>query len=308
MAGVIDGVNQRTRLVGENRFEMLLFSLGNKQKYGINVFKVQEVIQCPQLTAVPNSHRIVRGIANMRGKTIPILDLSMAIGLKPISNTKDRYVIITEYNRSVQGFLVNSVDRIVNLTWTEILPPPKGLGTENYMTAVTKIDDKLVEIIDVEKVLVDIGGLVIVVKDDAPVSSLSNKKIKVLVADDSLVARKQIKSTMDKVGLETALAKNGREALEMLLATNVNNTAGTAPFDFLISDIEMPEMDGYTLTTEVRSHEKLKGLPVMLHTSLSGTFNGDMVKKVGADRFVAKFNADDLAKLVRELLLEKGLI
>jgi two-component system, chemotaxis family, chemotaxis protein CheV len=308
MAGVIDGVNQRTRLVGENRFEMLLFSLGNKQKYGINVFKVQEVIQCPPLTAVPNAHRIVRGIANMRGKTISIMDLSMAIGLKPISDTKNRYVIITEYNRSVQGFLVNSVDRIVNLTWKEILPPPKGLGTENYMTSVTKIEDKLVEIIDVEKVLAEIGGLTLAIKDDAPVSSVSTKKIKVLVADDSLVARKQVKATMDKIGLETMLAKNGREALDMLLATNVNNTDGTAPFDFVISDIEMPEMDGYTLTTELRSHEKLKSLPIMLHTSLSGTFNSGMVKKVGADRFVAKFNADDLAKLVKELLLEKGLI
>ncbi len=308
MAGVIDGVNQRTRLVGENRFEMLLFSLGNKQKYGINVFKVQEVILCPPLTSVPNSHRIVRGIANMRGKTISILDLSMAIGLKPISDIKNRYVIITEYNRTVQGFLVNSVDRIVNLTWKEILPPPKGVGAENYMTSVTKIDDKLVEIIDVEKVLAEVCCPSIIVNDESSVTPVGAKKIKILVADDSLVARKQVKATLDKIGVETELAKNGREALDMLLATNVNISDGVAPFDVVISDIEMPEMDGYTLTTEIRSHEKLKSLPVMLHTSLSGTFNSGMVKKVGADRFAAKFNADDLAKLVKELLQEKGLV
>jgi two-component system chemotaxis response regulator CheV len=308
MAGVIDGVNQRTRLVGENRFEMLLFSLGDKQKYGINVFKVQEVIQCPSLTVVPNSHHIVRGIANIRGKTMSILDLAMAIGLKPITDIRNRFVIITEYNRSVQGFLVNSVDRIVNLTWKEIMPPPKGVGAENYMTSVTKLDGKLVEIIDVEKVLAEVNRQPINVKDEDPVTGVEDKKIKVLVADDSLVARKQVKATLDKIGVDTVLVKNGREALEMLIQVNEKGEAGTVPFDIVISDIEMPEMDGYTLTTEVRSHDKLKNLPIMLHTSLSGTFNSNMVKKVGADKFVAKFNADDLARLVKELLKEKGII
>ena len=110
MAGVMEGVDQRTNLVGENRFELLLFGLGGKQKFGINVFKVQEVIQCPPLTGIPKAHRIVRGIANMRGRTITIMDLAMAIGRKPIDDIHNRFVIVTEYNRSTQGFLVSSVD------------------------------------------------------------------------------------------------------------------------------------------------------------------------------------------------------
>ncbi len=308
MAGVMEGVDQRTKLVGENRFELLLFGLGGRQKFGINVFKVQEVIQCPPLTSVPKSHRIVRGIANMRGRTITIMDLASAIGQKPIEITKDQYVIVTEYNRSTQGFLVSSVDRIVNMNWKDILPPPKGVGNNNYMTAVTKIDETLVEIIDVEKIMADMVGIIIDVEEGTTVDSDEAKSIKLLVADDSLVARKQVKATLDKVGLECDLAKNGNEALDMLQAAVADGKPLSDTYDVVISDIEMPEMDGYTLTTEIRADERLAKIPVMLHTSLSGTFNSNMVKKVGADKFVAKFDAKELAKEVKGLLVEKGLI
>ncbi|MCB1799914.1 MAG: purine-binding chemotaxis protein CheW, partial [Gammaproteobacteria bacterium] len=158
MAGVLDGVDMRTKLAGHNRLELLLFRLGGRQRFGINVFKVQEVIQCPPLTVVPQSHPVVLGIANMRGKTIAIMDLAMAIGAPALGDPRDRFVIITEYNRKVQGFLVDSVDRIVNMNWEEILPPPKGAAQGTYMTAVTQVDNELVEIIDVEKVLKEVIG------------------------------------------------------------------------------------------------------------------------------------------------------
>ena len=308
MAGMMDGVDQRTNLVGENRLELLLFGLGGRQKFGINVFKVQEVIQCPELTILPQSHRIVRGIANMRGKTIPIMDLAMAIGRKQIELTGEQYIIVSEYNRSTQGFLVGNVDRIVNLNWKEIMAPPKGVGKNNYMTAVTKIEEQLVEIIDVEKVLAEIVGMEINVSEDSTVESNEATAIKLLVADDSLVARKQVKATLDKVGLECDLAKNGAEALEMLQAAVADGKPISDTYDVMISDIEMPEMDGYTLTTEVRADDRLKSLPIMLHTSLSGTFNSNMVKKVGADKFVAKFDAGELAREVKLLLAEKGIL
>lgn len=308
MAGVMEGVDQRTKLVGQNRLELLLFGLGGHQMYGINVFKVQEVIQCPALTAVPKAHRIVRGIANMRGRTITILDLGMAIGKQPIEQTKDQFVIVTEYNRTIQGFLVSSVDRIVNMNWKDILPPPKGVGKHNFMTAVTKIDEKLVEIIDVEKVLADMVGIEVEIQEGSEVSDEEAKSLKLLVADDSLVARKQVKATLDKIGLECDLAKNGSEALAMLKEAVKDGKPISDTYDVLISDIEMPEMDGYTLTTEIRSDERLAKLPVMLHTSLSGTFNSNMVKKVGADRFVAKFDAIELAKEVHGMLVEYGLV
>ncbi len=308
MAGVMEGVDQRTKLVGQNRLELLLFGLGGNQMYGINVFKVQEVIQCPPLTGVPKAHRIVRGIANMRGRTITILDLGMAIGKKPIEQTTDQFVIVTEYNRTTQGFLVSSVDRIVNMNWKDIMPPPKGVGKNNFMTAVTKIDEKLVEIIDVEKVLAEMVGMEIEIKQETTVNSEQAKSLRLLVADDSLVARKQVKATLDKIGLECDLAKNGQEALDMLKEAVKDGKPISDTYDVIISDIEMPEMDGYTLTTEIRADDRLANLPVMLHTSLSGTFNSNMVKKVGADRFVAKFDAEELAKEVHGMLTECGLI
>ena len=158
MTGILASVDQRTQLAGHNRRELLLFSMDGRQQYGINVFKVQEVIQCPPLTHVPHSHPVIRGIAKLRGKTIPVMDLAMAIGKRPVDDVQDKFVIITEYNRSVQGFLVSKVQRIVNMNWADILPPPRGTGKNSYMTAVTKIDDQLVEIIDVEKVLAEVTG------------------------------------------------------------------------------------------------------------------------------------------------------
>lgn len=303
MAGVLDGVDQRTRLAGENRMELLLFTLGGEQKFGINVFKVQEVIQCPKLTKVANSNKMVRGITNIRGKTIPVMDLASAIGKEQVENVDESYVIVAEFNQSVQGFLVFGVDRIVNMKWEEIQPPPKGLGNNNYMTAVTKVDDKLVEIIDVEKVLSNLVGTKVEISEEtADVKKKKERPWRVLVVDDSVIARKQIKRTMDQMGIESILANNGREGLEALQKLASENTNIADELDVVISDVEMPEMDGYTLTTEIRKDERLKNLPVILHTSLSGQFNTSMVKQVGANSFIPKFSADVLGAEVKSFL------
>lgn len=304
MAGVLDGVNQRTRLAGHNRLELLMFRLGDKQRFGINVFKVQEVIQCPPLTKVPHAHPVVRGVATLRGKTITIMDLAQAIGRRPITDTSQAYIIITEYNRAVQGFLVSGVDRIVNMNWEEILPPPKGTG-QNYMTAVTRVDNDLVEIIDVEKVLAEVIHIDETVTSsiiDDNRSTIGERKHRILVADDSSVARNQIKRTLDQIGVETLLAKDGRDALNMLNTMAESGTPVTDQISMVISDVEMPEMDGYTLTTQIRSDNRFKDLYVILHTSLSGIFNNSLVEKVGANKFIAKFKPDELANAVIERL------
>jgi len=302
MAGLLDGVDKRTQLVGENRLELLLFRLLDNQIYGINVFKVQEVIRCPRLTQMPNSKPVISGIANMRGKTIPVIDLGFALTNIPMSPEaiENAFVIIADYNRSVQGFLVNSVDRIVNMHWEEILAPPKGAGGVSFLTAVTRVDEKLVEIIDVERILEDIGGPSRGVSEDVISSTKDNDPDEhhILVVDDSSVARNQIKRTMDQIGIKTTLKKDGREALEYLkelakLDGNIKDHVS-----LVISDVEMPNMDGYTLTTEVRKDPNLQDLYVILHTSLSGVFNEALVKKVGANKFIPKFKPDELAKSV----------
>jgi two-component system chemotaxis response regulator CheV len=299
MSSVLASVDQRTKLAGHNRLELLLFRLGTAQRYGINVFKVQEVIQCPKLTRVPHANPVVRGIANMRGKTIPVMDLSMAIGMAPADDIENSYVIITEYNRSVQGFLVSTVDRIINMKWEDILPPPAGSGRGSYLTAVSNVDNQLVEIIDVEKVLCEVIGVI----DEISQTTLDNAQAReqtrrhVLVVDDSSVARNQIKRCMEKIGYEITLANDGRRGLEQLIKWaeegDIHETVS-----LVISDVEMPEMDGYTLTTEIRKDPRLSGLYVLLHTSLSGVFNNAMVEKVGANKFIAKFQADYLAQAV----------
>ena len=297
MSGLLDGVNLRTQLVGHNRLELLLFYLNGEQRYGINVFKVHEVIPCPSITRMPNSHPIICGVATLRGKTIPIFDLARAIGQNSLANGLGAIVIVTEYNRSIQGFLVRGVDRIVNINWEKIVPPPEGVGKDHYLTAVAHVDKDMVEMIDVERVLSTVRA----VQDDESVQdveSLPDVKRShhlVLVVDDSLIARNQVKKTLNRMGLESILCKNGKEAYELLLGWLSNNDPMLDRLLMVISDIEMPEMDGYTLTTYIRNNPGLRNTYILLHTSLSGLFNTDLVQQVDANAFVSKFDASDLA-------------
>ena len=304
MAGVMDSVNQRTQLVGQNRLELLLFRLAGNQLYGINVFKVKEVLQCPRLTAMPKLHPVVRGVAHIRGGTLPILDLNRATGGPGLDNLDTAFVIITEYNYKVQGFLVRSVERIVNMNWSEIHPPPKGTGREHYLTAVTRVDNQMVEIIDVEKVLAEVVPTNEKISDgviDAE-SQADAVARTVLIVDDSSIARKQVARCLQEIGVEIEALNDGRQALDWLKARADQGEDVSQSLLMMISDIEMPEMDGYTLTAEVRNDSRMNKLHIMLHTSLSGVFNQAMVKKVGADDFLAKFKPDDLAQRVIERL------
>jgi two-component system chemotaxis response regulator CheV len=301
MAGVLDNVDLRTKLAGQNRLELLLFRLQGRQIFGINVFKVKEVVQCPHLTEMPGSNPVIRGVASLRGDNIPVMDLSNAIGGPRMEKATDYFIIITEYNRRQLAFLVANVERIVNTHWEDILPPPKGLGRSSYMTAVTEIDDQLVEIIDVEKVLSEVLGINEELTQPVEDTGADLSKLKVLVVDDSMVARNQIKKVLAEMGVEVVLAKNGSEALNLLQdwseEGNLNDWLA-----MVISDIEMPKMDGYSLVTAIRENPKLADTYIILHSSLSGVFNETMVKKVGADHFLAKFMPDELANRVTERL------
>lgn len=302
MAGVLDGVDQRTKLAGHNRFELLLFKLVSRQRFGINVFKVQEVIQCPPLTQIPNSHSVICGVAHLRGKTIPVLDLSMAIGMRPLVRDAGCYVIVTEYNRSIQGFLVGSVDRIINIGWEQVKAPPTGTGKESYLTAVTEIDGELIEVIDVEKVMKEvIGG-----REEASAEfidvEVTSKNDHILVVDDSSVARNQVKRVCQQIGIECTLLKDGQEAWDHLSELVADGININDRYSMIISDVEMPRMDGYTLATKIKADPNMKHVYVILHTSLSGVFNTAMVQKVGANEFLAKFDPDSLMNSIQNQL------
>ncbi|MEJ2692590.1 MAG: chemotaxis protein [Candidatus Thiodiazotropha sp.] len=301
MAGLVDGMKQRNMVAGQNRLELLLFRLQRHQRFGINVFKVKEVVQCPPLTLTPGSHPVIRGIASLRGTNIPVMDLSQAIGGPKMGDPKDYFIIVTEYNRRSLAFLVGNVERIVNTRWEDILPPPLGLGRSSYMTAVTEIEDELVEIIDVEKVLSEVLGMEEELTKPVESTGADLKKLKILVVDDSVVARHQIRHVVEEIGVEPILAKDGSEALKLLQGWAEDGKVSDW-LAMVISDIEMPKLDGYSLVTAIREDSKLADLYVILHSSLSGVFNESMVRKVGADHFLAKFVPDELADRITERL------
>jgi len=304
MAGILDTVDQRTQLVGENRLEILMFRLSGRQLFAINVFKVQEVLHLPKLTLIPQRNPVVCGVVNLRGQTLPVIDLSQAIGMRPLTPSDKSTIIVTEYNRSVQAFLVGGVDRILNLNWESILPPPGGAGRAHYLTAITKVDDQIVEIIDVEKVLSEIvpmSSKVSASKLEDPLLEKARGR-EVLLVDDSGVAMNQLRETMAQLDIRTHSAGDGLKALKLLKLWADSGADVPNKLLMVITDAEMPEMDGYRLTTEIRNDPRLQDLYVVLHTSLSGSFNEAMVKKVGCDDFLSKFQPDKLVDTVRKRL------
>ncbi|CAH8203659.1 chemotaxis protein CheV [Vibrio aestuarianus] len=309
MSGVLNTVDQRTNLVGENRLELLLFSLNSRQIFAINVFKVKEVIKVPQLTKMPGSHHNITGVASLRGEPVPIIDLRSAIGFPPSRlDNQEQNLIVTEYNRTVQGFLVGQVRNIINTAWTEIQPPPKSAGRSNYLTAITQVKDNeqsfIVEIIDVEKVLAEIIYYDVSISEDVLDRELVNQMIgrKVLIVDDSSTARNQVKGTLSQLGIEIIECRDGLEALTLLKSWCDEGREVSKELLMMITDAEMPEMDGYKLTHEVRSDKRMKDLYVTLNTSLSGSFNEAMVQKVGCDRFISKFQPDLLVQVAQDRL------
>lgn len=297
---LLNRIDQRTRLAGHNRLALLLFRLGGRQLFGVNVFKVQEVLRRPELFQVPGLPTEFAGVADVRGRSVPVLDLGLAIShpeREPEGEATPGYLVVTEFNRSVQGFLVSGVERIVNIAVEDIHPPPE-LGAEiTYLTAVTRFQGELIQVVDVESVLADIANVKIDIPLEASLKlhNTSGRQLQVLVVDDSRVARQQIRSVLDHLGVGATLLSDGRQALDHLLQVYASGEDPAQRYAMVISDIEMPAMDGYTLTTEIRRTPGLSGLYVLLHTSLSGVFNNAMVEQVGANAFVAKYSANELA-------------
>jgi two-component system chemotaxis response regulator CheV len=272
---LLDRIDQRIRLAGHNRLALLLFRLGTRQLFGVNVFKVQEVLTRPPLFRLPQLPRAFASAADVRGRTVPVLDLARAIGQEH-DQGEPNYLVVTEFNRSVQGFLVSGVDRIVNIAVGDIQPPPDIGGECQYLTGMTRHHGELILLIDVESVLAEAAPRT---SEAVPLEALpivGSAPREVLVVDDSRVARNQIRGVLEQLGL----VQSGQPPHER--------------YAMVISDIEMPAMDGYTLTTEIRRNPALSKMFVLLHTSLSGVFNQAMVERVGADDFVPKYSEREL--------------
>ncbi len=271
--------------------ELLLFRLRGPRRYGINILKVQEIVPRPTLTRVPQAHAAVSGVATLRGVALSVVDLAAAIGLPP-RREAGGFVIVSEFNRRMQGFLVEEVDRIVSCAWAQVHSPPAGTGSNIYASAVTRVDDELVQILDVERVLSEAVGAGPVVEDVADLAVPEAAGARVLVVDDSSVARAQTARTLAHLGIDCAMARDGREALAILQG---DVAAGGPPPRLVISDIEMPAMDGYALTRSIRGDARLQHLYVVLHTSLNGAINLQRASAAGADAALTKFVPRELA-------------
>jgi two-component system, chemotaxis family, chemotaxis protein CheV len=315
MTSIMQSVDERTQLAGANRLEILLFSLGKdkhtgrEEVFGLNVFKIREVIAIPEVTHAPDMPAGVEGMVSLRGTMIPVINLAKFCDVE--SELEPKILIVTEYNRSTHGFMVASVEQIMRMAWADIKVPPQMMANRHggLVTAVTELDDgRIVMIIDVEKVLAETEGL----SDDptlfAGIEQL-DKQVTVLFADDSVVARKQIATTLDHLGVRHIQAKNGDEAWAKLNELAERAAASHMPvyemLDAVLTDVEMPGMDGYVLTRKIKADKRFAGIPVVMHSSLSADANISIGKESGADAYVAKFDPQELSNALREALAKK---
>lgn len=290
-----------------SKIELMMFGLKGNQSYGINVLKIKEILPCPKLTKTPYMNENVIGMAYVRDKAIQVIDLSFAIGFGKTDEDKKNLIVVTEINNLTQAFLVTSVSKIVRLEWSEIKAIPEQAGRSHFLTGVAKKEDFSVSIIDVEKVLSKIYPVNMNVSESLKSSvekkSLENKSSNksIMIVDDSNLARKQVAKTVLDLGFMPILIENGQDAINTLL--KMSKEGGIKErIAMVVSDIEMPVKDGYSLTSEIKNNPDLSDIYVVLHTSLSGEFNNDLVKKVKADDFVSKFDAELLAQAI-----EKGI-
>jgi two-component system chemotaxis response regulator CheV len=313
MSELFNNIDARTRLAGTNKLEILLFALGldnrtgRRETFGINVFKVREVMRTPPITSAPDMPAAVKGMVSLRGALVPVVDLADYIGMQPDSPRE--IMIVTEYNGKTQGFLVESVDTILRLDWSQMRVPPQMLTSNmgGLVTAVTELQNGcLVMMLDVERVLAETAK-----EDDALIfsglSTLGRDDLTVLFADDSSVARGQIERTLSVLGLKHISAVNGRAAWDELnrIAT-LAESAGKQVKDYVqlvLTDVEMPEMDGYLLTKTIKADPRFAGIPVIMHSSLSSMSNQQLGHSVGVDEYVPKFEPHRLAETLSRLLL-----
>ena len=305
-------IDDRTNLAGTNRLELLMFRLGDRLDvdrtalYGINVFKVRELMVLPALTNLPEAHPCLRGVASIRGRAVPVIDLNRYCGFS--GESASPILVITEFNGSTQGFLVEEVDDIVRLEWNDIDEPPELLANahDNLLTAVSRLDDKrMLLIIDVERVIADVLGAPDIA-GDAITEVEAGEHRTVFFADDSAVARAQVGRILDKMNLRHRSASNGRDALAQLMQmADEAEQKGDALKDSLlaiVTDIEMPQMDGYVLTGKLKADRRFDGVPVMMHSSLSATENRRLGMKVGADGYMPKLRPEDFSVMLSELI------
>lgn len=315
-------IDERTHLTASNKFELLLFRLGRSgaagagapadvgELFGINVFKIREIVAMPPVTTAAGTRPPMLGMVNIRGQVIPVIDLAAVAGCTP--STGLNILLITEFARRTQAFAVESVEEIVRLDWSQVLTAENRAGGE-LVTSVARLDAEidgrqLVQVLDVEQIL-DMISPVRQKLDpgrEGEFSALMRPGAVVLAADDSRVARALIEEGLNTLGIAYIMTSSGKEAWEQLqsLAQQAEREGKhiADKVALMLTDLEMPEMDGFTLTRNIKADQRYKHIPVVIHSSLSGSANEDHVRSVGANGYVAKFAINELADALRKTL------
>ncbi|EGX6615490.1 chemotaxis protein CheV [Salmonella enterica] len=309
-------IDDRANLTLSNRFELLLFRLGtslHEQKselFGINVFKLREIVPMPAFTRPAGMKAPLLGMVNIRDQVIPVIDLPAVAGCKP--ETGLNILLITEYARSVQAFAVESVENIMRLDWQQVHTAEKAVNGR-YITSIACLDDNketnnLALVLDVEQILYDI----VPSSHDLRATNLKTNKFYItpgavaIVAEDSKVARAMLEKGLNAMGIPHQMLVTGKDAWERIQQLAQEAEAEGKPISekiaLVLTDLEMPEMDGFTLTRKIKTDERLKKIPVVIHSSLSGSANEDHVRKVKADGYVAKFEINELSSVIQEVM------
>jgi two-component system chemotaxis response regulator CheV len=316
LSTTLHDVNERAQLTSNNQFELMLFRLGEapgsdrRELFGINVFKVREILVMPKITGIANAPPQVLGVANIRGQIIPVIDLPAMVGCTP--KRGHSILMVTEYARTTQAFAVEEVDEIVRLEWSDVLAAEGNGG--DLVTSIAKLggengSTRLVQVLDVEQIL---RSVMPPTSKETALDAVGDQVVLppgsiVLAADDSPVARMLIEQGLGAMGVSFVMTKTGQEAWDRLQSIDDEARAeGRSAADrvaLVLTDLEMPVMDGFTLTRNIKQDPRFKSIPVVIHSSLTGSTNEAHVQSVGADAYVAKFVASELASALRKVLV-----
>lgn len=271
---------------------LLLFRLHNNRQFALGTLKIRELVPYRTVTPMIQSQPGVKGALTIRGQTIPIVDMAEVVGNGPIpeDRLKDAFVVVTDCQRKIVGFLVSKIDRIIETNWRKIQSPQKTLGPNVFITGTIDVDDSLVQLMDVELLLERVYPSATTRVSVTDVDRERLKPLNIMVVDDSRTARKQLTDVLSDLNIPFDVTDNGQKALDLM---HQRASRGEA-IDILVSDIEMPGLDGYELTFEVRSAPALANAYIILHTSISSEISVSQAKQVGANEALTKFDAKEL--------------
>lgn len=299
-----------TLKTGQNELEIIDFRIFEKKDdgsiyqwiLGVNVAKVREVLRMPNLTKVPNMPKEIEGLAEIRGELIPVVSIAKWIGIPEPEEFK-KYLLFMEFLREKVGIIIHGAKRIRRIRWSDIKKAPDVLNTKlnGRITGVVDTEEGLLLILDFEGILNDMN-LLHVFRTSEEETFTAKRKLKILVAEDSAVARKIIKDILESAGHEVIITESGKQAWEKLnqLFDKAKSEGKNIKdyIDLVLTDIEMPEMDGLTLTNLIKHTPGFLNLPVIINTTLSDDANKQKALLVGSDDYLVKFDSTHLLELV----------